>query len=528
MFVTVSPRARHGTPMLPIPRWRRGAGLAALTGCVAALATSPVAFGATTTVGPEADAHTLASSPSSNFGSSSSLKVDADALAVGYLRFRPANLDGAVVKATLRVFTSSSSATGFQVRPVASTAWGENTITHANRPAVGTTVLAKSGPFASKTYVSVDVTPAVAGNGPVSLALTTTTATSFLVAARESGSIREAKLIVETSGTAPAPSPTPEPTPEPDPTPAPTPAPSGGDFLRRPYSDSSPWNTKIGSNPAVATDLQTGIGLIGGPITSDPSQYTYPVYIVDSSTPVGKVKLSGLYSNVTGTGSEDTTLTRVSAPVVEVPLRPEFSPAVGSDGQAIIVNPQTGDEWGFWRLAKDATGAWTATNGYHYNVYWDGHPPRSSSGSAFGSRGAGVTYFSGLVRPYEIASGRIDHALAFAFGGSSTIINQWPSTSWVYPAAKSDGRSTDPNSLPEGARLQLDPAITELELRARGCSQAAITIAHAMQEYGMYVIDQSGSDKIILEYNGTADWSSLGVGRSTASCIPLDRMRVVR
>jgi hypothetical protein len=269
------------------------------------------------------------------------------------------------------------------------------------------------------------------------------------------------------------------------------------------------------------------ISLIGGPITSDPRQYTYPVYVVNASTPMGKVKLSGLYSNVTGTANDDTTLTRVSAPVVDVPLRPEFSPAAGSDGQAIIVNPITGDEWGFWRLTKDSTGVWTATNGYHYNVYWDGHPPRTSSNQSFGSRGAGVTYFSGLIRPYEIANARIDHALAFAFGGDSAILSQWPSTSWVYPASKSDGKSTDPISLPEGARLQLDPTMSDMELRARGCSQAAITMAHAMQEYGMYVIDQSGSDKIMLEYSGTADWTALGVGRSTASCIPLDRFRRV-
>jgi hypothetical protein len=46
----------------------------------------------------------------------------------------------------------------------------------------------------------------------------------------------------------------------------------------------------------------------------------------------------------------------------------------------------------------------------------------------------------------------------------------------------------------------------------------------------MYVIDQSGSTKIMLESTATAgaDWASLGVGRSTASCIPLDRMRWVR
>ena len=51
-----------------------------------------------------------------------------------------------------------------------------------------------------------------------------------------------------------------------------------------------------------------------------------------------------------------------------------------------------------------------------------------------------------------------------------------------------------------------------------------------MQRYGMYVIDQSGSTKIMLENTATAgpDWDALGVGRSSASCIPLDRVRWVR
>jgi len=295
-----------------------------------------------------------------------------------------------------------------------------------------------------------------------------------------------------------------------------------GDFEQRPYSNISPWNTPVGAFPIVHPNSAAGVSLIGGPITSDPSQYTYPLYLVDGTTPLAGVKLSGLYSNVSGTATADTTLTRTTRATVQVPLRSEFSPADGSDSQIIIVNPVTGDEWGFWSLDKDALGAWNATNGYHYNVFWDGHPPRDGGDRPFGSRGAGVTYLSGLIRPWEIRGGRIDHALAFAFGG-----NSWPGVGKVYPAAKSDGSSTDPNSLPEGSRLQLDPSMTEADLRNRGCDPAAITIARAMQEYGMYVIDQSGSDKIMLEYSGTADWSSLGVGRNTPSCIPLDRLRRV-
>jgi hypothetical protein len=334
--------------------------------------------------------------------------------------------------------------------------------------------------------------------------------------------VRAPQLAVQTDA---APAPLPAPTSAPQLAPAADAllaAAAAPGFDRRPYTDSSPWNTRIGSSPTVQARSAAGVSLIGGPITSDPNMYTYPVYFVDRSTPKVNVTLSGMYSNVTGSGSADTTLTRTNRGVVQIPARSEFSPASGGDSQIIIVDPSTGDEWGFWRLKKSSAGRWTATSGYHYNVYWDGHPPRDSGGSPFGSRGAGLTYFGGLIRPWEIRSGRIDHALAFAFGG-----NSWPSVNAVFPAAKSDGNSSNPNSLPEGARLQLDPRMTEAQLRAAGCSPAAIIMARAMQEYGMYVVDQSGSDKILLEYSGTADWSSLGIGRSTASCIPLNRLRRV-
>lgn len=494
-----------------------------------AVAALPAAASAqtSTTFPAVADAHVSAASPQSNYGTSTSLKLDGDPRLVAYLRFDVTGLGSSGNRATLRVYTNTSSTTGLEVHPVAGTSWGERTITYANAPAIDPTVLSRSGAFGRKEYLSLDVTQAVKADGPVTLALTTPSSSSMLVAARESGNVRTPRLVVETGASDPAPAPTPEPTPEPAPTPSPEPTPEPtpnpldpGSPFERPYSAESPWNTPIPADVGVNPDSDAAVATIGGPITSDPSQYTYPVYFVDSSTPVRSVELSGLYSDVTGTATSDEKLTRYSGATVQVPARDEFSAAAGSDGQIIIVNPSTGDEWGFWQL-NDSGGSWTATNGYHYNVNWDAVPPRDSSGRPFGSRGAGVTYYSGLIRPYEITSGHIDHALAFAYN--------YAAPTYVYPASKSDGKSTDPDALPEGARLQLDPTMTEAQLRDAGCSSAAIVIAKAMQRYGMYVIDNSGSDKIMLEYNGTADpsWSSLGVGRSTPSCIPMNRIRWV-
>jgi hypothetical protein len=257
-------------------------------------------------------------------------------------------------------------------------------------------------------------------------------------------------------------------------------------------------------------------------------------------------------------------------------------PAGGSDSQVIVWDQSTGDEWGLWeffnssqpvtaaaaagsgtasrplavqdayanywvgqqivigRGASDAETAviasfpdadhivlrspttrahaagesvWAigATNGYHYNTLWSGVPP-----SGFGSRGAGVPYLAGLVRPCEISQGHIDHALAFAYQNTTSR--------FVRPATKSDGTAS--SGMPEGSHLQLDPSISASTIAGWGCTGACLTIARALQRYGMYLIDSAGHPKVFLEYQGTAHWSS-AVSASTTNPIPLPDFRVV-
>ena len=88
-------------------------------------------------------------------------------------------------------------------------------------------------------------------------------------------------------------------------------------------------------------------------------------------------------------------------------------------------------------------------------------------------------------------------------------------------------RASDPRDLPEGTRLQLDPGLRDDDIRAWGCDGACLTIAHALQEYGMYVIDNSGRPKIMFEYEGTAGWDGL-VDSHTAEPIPLSAFRLLR
>lgn len=299
--------------------------------------------------------------------------------------------------------------------------------------------------------------------------------------------------------------------------------PFGGDDERdaalhscqRPYSDRSPWNTPIGPRPAYDPRSAEMVARIDGPLTSDPTQYTYPVYEVSRSTPRQTVDVSGRFSYVDSGGRR---LTIRDGEPVEMPIPPGASAAEGSDAQIVLVDWRTGDEWGAWRLDSE-DGRWKMTNGYHYNVRWSGVPPRSASGDAFGSRGAGVPYFAGLVRRCEIRRGRIDHALAFAFDA--------PSSEYVYPATKSDGNGIPGIDMPEGSRLQLDPSLTREQIESWGCRGPCLMIARALQRYGMYAIDNSGRAKVMLEYEDTARWRG-SVDDETVSPIPISAFKVLR
>jgi hypothetical protein len=279
---------------------------------------------------------------------------------------------------------------------------------------------------------------------------------------------------------------------------------------KRPYSPAGPWNTPIPGGTRYADGLA-----VPGPLTSDPTQYTYPVYRAGARTPRRTLRVDGVYSNVGDRGRQ---LALVQNASVRVPIPAGVMAAAGSDAQIVIVNPATGDEWGAWQLRRDG-GGFRAENAYHYNTRWSGVPPRTSDGRPFGSRGAGVPYLAGLVRPCEIARGRIDHALAFAYDS--------PSPAHVYPATKSDGTGRGPSALPEGTRLQLDPSLSGSRIRSWGCTRACFVVARALQRYGMFVIDASGRPKLMFEYVGTARWRG-AVHASTVSPIPLRALRVVR
>jgi hypothetical protein len=282
----------------------------------------------------------------------------------------------------------------------------------------------------------------------------------------------------------------------------PTGGPPPGSTCQRPYSSASPWNTPIAAQPAINASSAYDILTLGSNFGSDPTQYTFPVYSVSPGGPMGTVAVSGVFGNMTPAAMT------TSRGNISLPLPAGVQPASGSDSQAIILNPATGDEWGFWQLAGSPP-SMTAVNGYHYNTNWDAVTPGP------GPRGAGIPYLAGLVRPCEIAQGHIDHALAFSY--------QDTSPAHVYPASKSDGSGS---GMPEGTRIQLDPSVSDAMIQSWGCTGACFTVAKALQVYGAYLTDTAGHPKLYFEADITAHWNG-AVTAATTTHIPYTALRVV-
>jgi len=286
----------------------------------------------------------------------------------------------------------------------------------------------------------------------------------------------------------------------------------------RPYDPSSPWNRPVGKRPRVhprSARYMRAITDNRQPLTSDPDQFTPAVYEFDERTPLKTMKLSGYYSSYDG--GDNARKGHGYAPTISrIPIPDNAAAPPGDDGQVVLWNPTTGVEYAFWRFKRTISGTVSATNGYRYHTR-AGFQGRFADGLA--GRGAGLTYLGGLVRPCEIERGRIDHALAFAYSSPS------PHT-FVYPASKLDGLGTK-RDVPEGSRLQLNPRLDEADFNRWRLPPAARTIARALQTYGMYLVDNSGSSKLFLEARQTARWGP-SIRRDLVSRIPWSAFRVIR
>jgi chitodextrinase len=146
-----------------------------------------------------ADTYVNSGSPTSSYGSATVWRVDASPDFHAYLKFTVQGLAGYPIQsAYLEVFANSNSNIGISALTVADNSWSENTMTYNTAPALGSQINS-SGSFTSGSWVTIDVSPYITGEGTYSFGITTPGTSTLSFAAKESGS-NAAQLIVNLSG----------------------------------------------------------------------------------------------------------------------------------------------------------------------------------------------------------------------------------------------------------------------------------------------------------------------------------------
>lgn len=136
-----------------------------------------------------ADAYVRRAAATKNFGSASTLRArrTSNDEYRSYMRFSVSGLSAPVTSAKLRLFVTEGSADGGGLRSVANTTWSQSSITWNNAPPFGNTSLAVAGRVTTGTWVELDVTSHVTGNGEYSFAVANSSSDSVSYSSREGG-----------------------------------------------------------------------------------------------------------------------------------------------------------------------------------------------------------------------------------------------------------------------------------------------------------------------------------------------------
>ena len=272
----------------------------------------------------------------------------------------------------------------------------------------------------------------------------------------------------------------------------------------RPFSADSPWNQRISASAPIDRDSTALITDFAsrGPLHINIKIWSIPVYFINADrTP--KHDVGDLRPGIYGIGFE-------FPRSIPIPDGAEASPPVGedSDNHLCIIDRTKNLEWGMWAARKDKTGRWFTGLGAVTDLSSNGVAPPwftlSRELDAARGRASGFPLIAGLILREEIKSGRINHALVFAY-------DHCRSGHFIPPASTAQVAqldAVDSRGIPMGGRIQLDPLwdVEHSELSASGK-----IIARALQEYGAYCGDYAGANVIYAENSPEAvkEWEGV-------------------
>jgi hypothetical protein len=241
-----------------------------------------------------------------------------------------------------------------------------------------------------------------------------------------------------------------------------------------------PSSSKLVSNlaaqMAAEEEAQTGPWINVG-------AYGVPIYTVPAGQPTVRVTLAEVPQGGVTAADRIEAAPALQSAWSAVPLPSNALPASGTDRELVVWQPSADRLWEFWQLVHGPDG-WSASwggamrrvnrnSGVYGSEAWPG------AKSDWGASASSLSIAGGLIMLEDLELGQINHALAIA-------VPEVRGGVYASPARRTDGTSTDPLSLPEGAHLRLDP---KLDLAALHLPRLTLLMAEAAQRYGLYVRD---------------------------------------
>lgn len=249
----------------------------------------------------------------------------------------------------------------------------------------------------------------------------------------------------------------------------------------RPFSSSSPFNRRLPAAPR-----QPGDSALIGARTADfgpapafevgnegtPDDYNHPVYFSRQKDPLFRVKCLKFGGRC-----------EVENQLVHIPRRAE--PAGGSDGHLGIIDLKRGWVYDFWQVRDRKRG------GGRLAVSFGGRTRIGKPGADGLGSNATAAHFStaaGAIRPDELRSGLIDHAL-FMTVQCTNGRSVWPARGGPGQTCRGMGLS---NFLAPAMGQHFFLAMSHREIDALTVPPWKKTILTAMADYGMFVGDTGG------------------------------------
>lgn len=283
----------------------------------------------------------------------------------------------------------------------------------------------------------------------------------------------------------------------------------------RPFNARSPFNHRLPTRPRLARDdasvrrhllsyhwvLQASDSLSSRTFALQPASGSRPVYFAKPSDPVMQVWCQAWYGPDSCHGSNGVSTQNVS---IHVPAG--AMPGSNSDAHMTVVETDTGDEYDFWHTS--AGGGWiVSATGAEENVF-------TSRGTGDNGDAANFALTGGLLRPSELMSGHIDHALVITVpctnAHGATAGYSWPAIGGWGEVCGQYHAETSQDAPAIGALFRLN--MSDGQIRASHAPSWERTIMYALAHYGAYAEDTNGpwNGGMSILLQDPTSWTSIG------------------